>query len=200
MKILKFFLVFLFLTSRLNAIELPRIDTKFYLGIYKSIDELSATAKDHNFNTYNTSTDAEKKNLGFFLGYNFYLDNFLLGLETSFQENIGKDTDISAFDGSVTYEKLREVKFNFGYNYNDFVFFTYLGIGDAHPVWSAYQNDPTYIREYWTRGFGFDYKLTENYFIGLNFDETTFDLNYLTSNYVEEVHKQSARLRFGYLF
>ena len=200
MKILKFFLVFLFLTSRLNAIELPRIDTKFYLGIYKSIDELSATAKDHNFNTYNTSTDAEKKNLGFFLGYNFYLDNFLLGLETSFQENIGKDTAIHGFDGSVTYEKLREVKFNFGYNYNDFVFFTYLGIGDAHPVWSAYQNDPTYIREYWTRGFGFDYKLTENYFIGLNFDETTFDLNYLTSNYVEEVHKQSARLRFGYLF
>ena len=200
MKILKFFLVFLFLTSRLNAIELPRIDTKFYLGIYKSIDELSATAKDHNFNTYNTSTDAEKKNLGFFLGYNFYLDNFLLGLETSFQENIGKDTAVPTFDGSVTYEKLREVKFNFGYNYNDFVFFIYLGTGDAHPVWTAYQNDPTFIREYWTRGFGIDYKLTENYFIGLNFDETTFDINYLTSNYVEEVQKQSTRLRFGYIF
>ena len=201
MKILKFFLVFLFLTSRLNAIELPKIDTKFYLGIYKSIDELTAAAKQHNFEIpYYTSTDAEKKNLGFFLGYNLYLDNFLLGLETSFQENIGKDTDISGFDGSVTYEKLREVKFNFGYNYNDFVFFTYLGTGDAHPVWTAYQNDPTFIREYWTRGFGIDYKLTENYFIGLNFDETTFDINYLFTNYVEEVHKQSARLRFGYLF
>ena len=92
------------------------------------------------------------------------------------------------------------MKFNFGYNYSDFVFFTYLGIGDANPVWTAYQNDPTFIREYWTRGFGIDYKLTENYFIGLNFDETTFDINYLTSNYVEEVQKQSARLRFGYLF
>ena len=103
-------------------------------------------------------------------------------------------------DGTVIYEKLREVKFNFGYNYNDFVFFTYLGIGDVHPVWTAYQNDPTFIREYWTRGFGIDYKLTENYFIGLNFDVTTFDINYLTSNYVEEVHKQSARVRFGYLF
>ena len=203
MKILKFFLVFLFLTSRLNAIELPKIDTKFYLGIYKSFDKLTAGAMQpqSNFNTpYYTSTDAEKKNLGFFLGYNFYLDNFLLGLETSFQENIGKDTAISGFDGSVTYEKLREVKFNFGYNYNDFVFFTYLGTGDAHPVWTAYQNDPTFIREYWTRGFGIDYKLTENYFIGLNFDETTFDINYLYSHYVEEVHKQSARLRFGYIF
>ena len=195
------FTIFLFLTSRVNAIELPKIDTKFYLGIYKSIDELTATAKRHNFDfTYYTSTEHEKKNLGFFLGYNLYLDNFLLGLETSFQENIGKDTAISGFDGSVTYEKLREVKFNFGYNYSDLVFFTYLGIGDAHPVWTAYQNDPTFIREYWTRGFGIDYKLTENYFIGLNFDETTFDLNYLTSNYVEEVHKQSARLRFGYIF
>ena len=81
MKILKFFLVFLFLTSRLNAIELPKIDTKFYLGIYKSIDELTATAKRHNFDfTYYTSTEHEKKNLGFFLGYNLYLDNFLLGL------------------------------------------------------------------------------------------------------------------------
>ena len=117
MKILKFFLVFLFLTSRVNALELPKIDTKFYLGIYKSIDELTAAAKQHNFEIpYYTSTDAEKKNLGFFLGYNFYLDNFLLGLETSFQENIGKDTAVPTFDGSVTYEKLREVKFNFGYN------------------------------------------------------------------------------------
>ena len=203
MKILKFFLVFLFLTSRVNAIELPKIDTKFYLGIYKSFDKLTAGAMQpqSNFNIpYYTSTDAEKKNLGFFLGYNFYLDNFLLGLETSFQENIGKDTDISGFDGSVTYEKLREVKFNFGYNYSDFVFFIYLGTGEAHPVWTAYQNDPTFIREYWTRGFGIDYKLTENYFIGLNFDETTFDINYLTSNYVEEVQKQSTRLRFGYIF
>ena len=34
MKLLKFFLVFLFLTSRVNAIELPKIDTKFYLGIF----------------------------------------------------------------------------------------------------------------------------------------------------------------------
>ena len=201
MKIFKFLLIFFFFTFHAHAKELPRIDTKFYLGIYKSIDELTATAKRHNFDfTYYTSTDAEKKNLGFFLGYNFYLDNFLLGLETSFQENIGKDTAIDGFDGSVTYEKLREVKFNFGYNYNDFVFFTYLGTGDAHPVWTAYQNDPTFIREYWTRGFGIDYKLTENYFIGLNFDETTFDINYLTSNYVEEVQKQSARLRFGYIF
>ena len=201
MKILKVFLVFLFLTSRLNAIELPKIDTKFYLGIYKSIDELTAVGQQHNYEIpYYTSTDAEKKNLGFFLGYNFYLDNFLLGLETSFQENIGKDTAVPTFDGSVTYEKLREVKFNFGYNYNDFVFFIYLGTGDAHPVWTAYQNDPTFIREYWTRGFGIDYKLTENYFIGLNFDETTFDINYLYSHYVEEVHKQSARLRFGYIF
>ena len=83
---------------------------------------------------------------------------------------------------------------------NDFVFFTYLGIGDVHPVWTAYQNDPTFIREYWTRGFGIDYKLTENYFIGLNFDETTFDIFYTESLYLEEVHKRSLRLRFGYLF
>ena len=76
----------------------------------------------------------------------------------------------------------------------------YLGIGDVHPSWTDYHDDPSYIRDYWTRGFGVDYKLNENYFIGLNFDETTFDLNYLTSFYAEEVHKQSIRVRFGYLF
>ena len=62
MKILKFFLVFLFLTSRVNGIELPKIDTKFYLGIYKSIDKLTAGAKQPNFDVpYYTSTDSEKK-------------------------------------------------------------------------------------------------------------------------------------------
>ena len=195
--------MFFFFTFHVHAKELPNINTKFYLGMYKSFDKLTsvATSKYHPTFPYNTSTDTEKENLGFFLGYNFYFDNILLGLETSFQENIGKDNNPGPdLDGSVIYEKLREVKFNFGYNYNDFVFFTYLGIGDADPVWSAYQNDPTFIREYWTRGFGIDYKLTENYFIGLNFDETTFDINYLFTNYVEEVHKRSARVRFGYIF
>ena len=62
MKILKVFLVFLFLTSRVNAIELPKIDTKFYLGIYKSIDKLTAVAQQHNFEIpYYTSIDTEKK-------------------------------------------------------------------------------------------------------------------------------------------
>ena len=64
MKILKFFLVFLFLTSRLNAIELPKIDTKFYLGIYKSIDELTAAAKQHNFEIWRfSSTQARQINI-----------------------------------------------------------------------------------------------------------------------------------------
>ena len=203
MKILKLFFILFFFTFHAHAKELPKINTKFYLGIYKSFDKLTsvATSKRYPNGRYDTSTDTEKENLGYFLGYNFYLDNLLLGIETSFQENIGKDNNPGPdLDGSVTYEKLREVKFNFGYNYNDFVFFTYLGIGDVHPSWTNYQDDPTYIRDYWTRGCGVDYKLNENYYIGLNFDETTFDINYLTSFYAEEVHKQSIRLRFGYIF
>ena len=171
--------------------------------MYKSFDKLTsvATSKFYPDYPYNTSTDTEKENLGFFLGYNFYLDNLLLGIETSFQENIGKDNNPGpSLTGAITYEKLKEIKLNIGYNFKDFVFFTYLGIGDVHPSWTSYQNDPTYVRDYWTRGFGVDYKLNENYFIGLNFDETTFDLNYLTSFYAEEVHKQSIRVRFGYLF
>ena len=203
MKILKFWLVFFFFTFYAHAKELPKIDAKFYLGMYKSFDKLTsvATSKFYPDYPYNTSTDTEKENLGFYLGYNFYLDNLLLGIETSFQENIGKDNNPGPnLTGAVTYEKLKEIKLNIGYNFKDFVFFTYLGIGDVHPSWTSYQNDPTYVRDYWSRGFGIDYKLNENYFIGLNFDETTFDLNYLTSFYAEEVHKQSIRARFGYLF
>ena len=203
MKILKLLLMFFFFTFHVQAKELPKINTKFYLGIYKSFDKLTsvATSKYHSLYPYHTSTDAEKENLGFFLGYNFYLDNLLLGIETSFQENIGKDNNPGPnLNGTLTYEKLKEIKFNIGYNFKDFVIFTYLGIGDVHPSWSSYQSDPPYIRDYWTRGFAINYKLNENYFIGLNFDETTFDINYLYSHYVEEVHKQSARLRFGYIF
>ena len=52
----------------------PKINAKFYLGMYKSFDKLTsvATSKFHPNYPYNTSTDTEKENLGYFLGYNFY--------------------------------------------------------------------------------------------------------------------------------
>ena len=77
MKILKFLIIFLFFSFQANAKELPRIDTKFYLGIYKSFDKFSAIALSSLFpsSPYYTETDAEKRNLGYFLGYNFYLNN-----------------------------------------------------------------------------------------------------------------------------
>ena len=122
MKILKFLLIFLFFSFQANAKELPRIDTKFYLGIYKSFDKFSATALStyHTCCPYYTETDAEKRNLGYFLGYNFYLNNFFIGAETNFQENIGKDQSIAGLNGSVTYEKMKEAKFKIGYNFGDF--------------------------------------------------------------------------------
>ena len=80
MKILKLLLMFFFFTFHVHAKELPKINTKFFLGIYKSFDKLTsvATSKFHPNFPYHTSTDAEKENLGFFLGYNLYLDNLIL--------------------------------------------------------------------------------------------------------------------------
>ena len=147
MKILKFLIIFLFFSFQANAKELPRIDTKFYLGIYKSFDKFSAIALSSLFpsSPYYTETDAEKRNLGYFLGYNFYLNNFFIGVETNFQENIGKDQSIAGLNGSVTYEKMKEAKFKIGYNFGDFDFFTYLGGGDIDTTWTAYHSDPSKI-------------------------------------------------------
>ena len=95
---------------------------------------------------------AEKRNLGYFLGYNFYLDNFFIGVETNFQENIGKDQSIAGLNGSVTYEKMKEAKLKIGYNFYDFDFFIYLGGGDIDTTWTAYHSDPSKINNYYTRG------------------------------------------------
>ena len=59
-----FFVIFLFFSFQANAKELPRIDTKFYLGIYKSFDKFSAIALSSLFpsSPYYTETDAEKRN------------------------------------------------------------------------------------------------------------------------------------------
>ena len=44
MKILRFLLIIFFFNPHAQTKELPRIDTKFYLGVYNSFDKLSATA------------------------------------------------------------------------------------------------------------------------------------------------------------
>ena len=113
MKILKLLLMFFFFTFHVHAKDLPKINTKFYLGIYKSFDKLTsvATSKFHPNFPYHTSTDAEKENLGFFLGYNFYLDNLLLGIETNFQENIGK---VPAMSKNISRHFTENVRKNLG--------------------------------------------------------------------------------------
>ena len=68
MKILKFLLIIFFFNPHAQTKELPRIDTKFYLGIYKSFDKLSsyATSLQYPNLPYSLETDDNKENLGFF--------------------------------------------------------------------------------------------------------------------------------------
>ena len=93
-----------------------------------------------------------------------------------------------------------EAKLKLGYQINDFSFFSYIGRGNLATAWTAYHNDPDNVSNYITRGIGVDYNFFKNYFIGLNLDETTLDVYYAFHGYVEEIHKRSVRLRFGYLF
>ena len=106
--------IFFLFTFHAHTKELPRIDTKFYLGIYKSFDKFSAIALSSLFprTPYHTETDSNKENLGFFLGYDFKFDNFLVGLESNFQEDIGTDKSIAGINGEVTYEKMIRLNLN----------------------------------------------------------------------------------------
>ena len=204
MKIFKFLLIFFFFTFHAHAKELPRIDTKFYLGIYKSFDKLSsyATSLQYPSLPYSLETDDNKENLGFFLGYDVNFEDFIIGIETNFQENVGADQTVafSVIGREATYEKMLEAKLKLGYSINDFRIFTYLGRGNLDVQWPEYQSDPDNASNYWTRGLVIDYIFFRDFFIGLNYDQTILDLIYSSTNYIEEVYKRSLRLRIGYVF
>ena len=77
-----------------------------YLGVYQSEDKLSANATSTSWpdDPYATSTDKDKNNLGIFLGYNYSINDIILGVETSYQDNVGEDQAIPNLDGSVVYD------------------------------------------------------------------------------------------------
>jgi len=109
--------------------EKPKIDLKtnteksindwsgFYFGVYQSEDELSAYAESPTYpdTPYGVNTDMYKNNLGIFFGYNYEINNIIFGIETTRQDNIGKDQAITGYNGSVTYDNMEEYKLKIGY-------------------------------------------------------------------------------------
>ena len=199
-KIILALIIFLFSTALLA--ESLGNWSGLYLGGYESEDKLSANATSTSWpdDPYATSTDKDKNNLGIFLGYNYSINDIIIGVETSFQDNIGEDKAIPALDGSVVYDDMVEYKLKIGYSFNRYLAYSFFGSGDLNAYWSGYANEDTSTHNYETKGIGLSAKITNNTFVGLSFSETNLDLYYPDTDYLEAVQLNSFRLRFGYLF
>ena len=173
-----------------------------YLGVYESENKLSAKATSTTWpdDPYLISTDKNKNNLGIFFGYNYSINDIILGVETSFQDNIGEDKAVSNLDGSVVYDDMAEYKLKFGYSFNRYLAYSFFGSGDLNTYWSGYANEDTSTHNYETKGIGLSAKITNNTFVGLSISETNLDLYFPDTDFLEAVQLNSLCLRFGYLF
>jgi len=185
-----------------NATESVDDWSGLYLGVYESEDKLSANATSNTYpdDPYSTSTDKNKNNLGYFLGYNYSINDIILGVETSYQDNIGKDKAVPTLVGSVVYDDMVEYKFKLGYSFGRNLASVFYGSGDLNVYWSDYANEKVSTHDYKVKGIGLNRKITKNTFVGLSVSETDLDLYFPDTDYLEVIKLDSFRLRLGYLF
>ena len=174
----------------------------FYLGVYHSEDKLSASATSNTWpdSPYDVSTDRNKYNLGYFLGYNYSIKDAIVGIETSYQDNVGIDEALPGFDGWAVYDDMVEYKLKVGYSFGKNLAYGFYGSGDLNVYWSDYTNEKTSTHDYEIMGIGLSRKITNNTFIGLSISETDLFLYYPDTDYDEKIQLDSLRLRYGYLF
>ena len=172
----------------------------FYSGIYLSKDATTGVGSHVTTAGYTLEADADKNNAGFFLGYNHAFGDVVIGIETSMQETVGLDQGSSGVNGTILWEDLMEFKIKLGYNLNNLLVYTHYGVGDLDVYWDQYENDPASGDNYETIEVGIETKITNGIFVGLSIFETTLDLTYGVSNYIDEMQHKGYRLRIGYLF
>ena len=176
----------------------------FYLGVYHSEDKLSASATSNTWpdDPYDISTDKDKNNFGYFLGYNYVIKDAIIGFETSYQDNVGRDETITNLIGWgwAVYDDMVEYKLKLGYSFGKNLIYGFYGTGDLNVYWSDFTNEKTSTHDYEIKGIGISRKITNNTFIGLSISETDLFLYYPDTDYDEKVQLDSLRLRFGYLF
>ena len=173
-----------------------------YLGVYQSEDNLSAsgTSTKHPTQPYSISTDENIYNTGYFVGYNYSINNLIVGIEAGEQDNVGKDKAITGSNGYVLYDDMQEYKLKIGYSLDKYLVYTFFGTGDLNVYWSAYAQEVKKKNDFEIKGIGLSAKITNNIFVGLSYSETNLDIYYQDTLYNEPVQLDSLRLRFGYLF
>ena len=171
-----------------------------YLGVYQSEDHLSASATSTSNPPYSISTDENIYNTGYFVGYNYSINNLIVGIEAGEQDNVGKDKAITGSNGYVLYDDMQEYKLKIGYSLDKYLVYTFFGTGDLNVYWSAYAQEVKEKNDFEIKGIGLSAKITNNIFVGLSYSETNLDIYYHDTLYNEPVQLDSLRLRFGYLF
>ena len=171
-----------------------------YLGVYQSEDHLSASATSTLYSPYSISTDENIYNTGYFVGYNYSINNLIVGIEAGEQDNVGKDKAITGSNGYVLYDDMQEYKLKIGYSLDKYLVYTFFGTGDLNVYWSAYEQEVKDKNNFEIKGIGLSAKITNNIFVGLSYSETNLDIYYQDTLYNEPVQLDSLRLRFGYLF
>ena len=161
-----------------------------YLGVYQSEDNLSASGTSTKYpeQPYSISTDENRYNTGYFVGYNHSINNLIVGIEVGEQDNVGKDKAITGSNGYVLYDDMQEYKLKIGYSLDKYLVYTFFGTGDLNVYWSAYAQEVKKKNDFEIKG------------IGLSYSETNLDIYYQDNLYNEPVQLDSLRLRFGYLF
>jgi len=172
-----------------------------YLGVYQSEDHLSASGTSTLYTSqYTISTDGNIYNTGYFVGYNYSINNLIVGIEVGEQDNVGKDKAITGSNGYVLYDDMQEYKLKIGYSLDKYLVYTFFGTGDLNVYWSAYEQEVKDKNNFEIKGIGLSAKITNNIFVGLSYSETNLDIYYHDTLYDEPVQLDSLRLRFGYLF
>ena len=135
-------LAFLF-SGNANADKSINDWSGLYLGFYQSEDNLSAsgTSPIYPDQPYSISTDGNIYNTGYFVGYNYSINNLIVGIEVGEQDNVGKDKAITGHDGYIEYNDMQEYKLKIGYSLDKYLVYTFFGTGDLNVYWSAYAQE-----------------------------------------------------------
>jgi len=152
-----------------------------YLGVYQSEDNLSAsgTSTKYPAQPYSISTDENIYNTGYFVGYNYSINNLIVGIEAGEQDNVGKDKAITGSNGYVLYDDMQEYKLKIGYSLDKYLVYTFFGTGDDGYI--EYDD----MQEYKLKiGYSLDKYLVYTFF-------GTGDLNVYWSAYAQEVKKKN---------
>ena len=200
----KAILIFLFTLICFNANADKSINdwSGLYLGVYQSEDQLSASATSTSWpdDPYSVTTDKNMHNTGSFVGNNYSINNLIVGIEASYQDNVGTDEALPGLNGYAVYDDMKEYKLKIGYSLDKYLVYTFFGTGDLNVYWSAYAQEVKDKNNFEIKGIGLSAKITNNIFVGLSYSETNLDIYYQDTLYDEPVQLDSLRLRFGYLF